>query len=609
MFLGLAWEPVDPDLLVQFLTLPSSPVPAEAREDFRKALNKAPGYGSHAWKEARTSVIDKIRKRYGADRAAETNQKLQDWMDDVVRIPAHREMPVTKAIQLTRQVEDWTNERAHAGETDSFFLQAKEQASIMSQLLDLHPHDTITRSELGRLLFDVLQTGVSYDLGRKEQGSINVVASPASMFDEVPVVLWWQCVGASVPAPPPRFWSEEEVRALESAGCQFLSPTDLLLDNAHAWRRPVLCAKEKLILVQPEQVFGKPQESHPIWNEVAMKVAPTEAEQLSIVANIDSLLAGKHLRAASNQFIKDSLPEGKPSWHIPEMYLKPRIMESPTSLETVLGCPLRWVLRYKAGLYEPLIGVIPERQLLYGNLAHRLVENYLKDFIGRTLPDPDTAAMTIGKRFDESVGAEAAPLIKPGMDRERIYVRQTLVDATRSLITLLGQGGYQIDSVENKHSDSFFLGPLGGRTDLIVRRARDGMSGIIDLKWSSDKRSIQALKDGIAIQLAIYSYLARTKDSWPATAYFVFPTGQLYSTNDADFPGCVRIPGPSEKETWDNMMRSIKDLRSTLDKGAVHVPCFSQDSEEETPTNEVQQGMKLEPPCKYCEFQLFCRYQ
>src|SRR5439155_4812655 len=38
LFLGLAWAPVDPDLLLQFLTLPSSPIPAIARQSLRRAL-------------------------------------------------------------------------------------------------------------------------------------------------------------------------------------------------------------------------------------------------------------------------------------------------------------------------------------------------------------------------------------------------------------------------------------------------------------------------------------------------------------------------------------------------------------------------------------------
>ena len=170
LFLGLAWEPVDPDLLLQFLTLPSSPLPAFARQTLREALSSAPGYGSQVWQQARAGIFDRAREKYGADEATEVERRLKYWLDDVVRTPATEAMPVRQAIQLTRQVEDWANRRAHAAETDPFFLQAKEQASVMCRLLELHPRDSITRLELGRLLFDILQTGISYEVSGKEQG-------------------------------------------------------------------------------------------------------------------------------------------------------------------------------------------------------------------------------------------------------------------------------------------------------------------------------------------------------------------------------------------------------------------------------------------------------
>ena len=149
---------------------------------------------------------------------------------------------------------------------------------------------------MGRLLYDVMQTGISYEMTCKQQECINLISSPAAIFYHVPVVIWWQCVGSSAAVPGKRFWTDKEAQALEQAGCDLLSPTELLLENARTWRRPVLCATESLILVQPEQVFGEVQESHPIWNEIAMKVAPTEAEQLTVTANTASLLRRQALR-------------------------------------------------------------------------------------------------------------------------------------------------------------------------------------------------------------------------------------------------------------------------------------------------------------------------
>jgi hypothetical protein len=246
---------------------------------------------------------------------------------------------------------------------------------------------------------------------------------------------------------------------------------------------------------------------------------------------------------------------------------------------------------------------MPERELLYGNLAHQLVGDYLRNFIGQELPQPDMARETVTRLFAEQVTAEAATLIKPGMDRERTYVRQTMSRAAGVLVELLVRGGYRIDSIEEEHKGSSVLGQLQGRTDLIVQRQKDGKTAIIDLKWSGDKRKIEALKNGTALQLAAYSYLVRKKDAWPSTAYFIFPTAQLYSTNQKDFPGCIFIPGPTEEEMWGNAVLSMQQVRTSLDGGKVAVPCFTEIDEKVSTA-----GMNIKPPCKWCSFQMFCRY-
>jgi ATP-dependent helicase/nuclease subunit B len=333
-----------------------------------------------------------------------------------------------------------------------------------------------------------------------------------------------------------------------------------------------------------------------------MKVAPTEAEQLAITADTASLLGGRHFSLVSAQKTRKYLPEGKPSWKVPSPYLTPRSIESPTALEALLGCPLKWTLQYKARVRESL-PFMPERELLYGTLAHQIVGAYLTNFIGQELPQPAAAREEVLRLFDEQVEAEAATLIKPGMDRERTYVRQTIGRAGGVLVELLGRGGYRIDSIEEEHAGSFVLGQLQGRTDLIVRRAKDAKKAVIDLKWSGDKRKIQALKDGTALQLAAYAYFLRTKGVWPSTAYFLFPSAQLYSTDQKDFPGSIFVPGPSEEPMWNNAIVSMQRIRASLDAGQIAVPCFVEDDKQ--PLNV---GMNIEPPCKWCSYQMFCRY-
>lgn len=612
LFVGLAWEPVDPDLLVEFLTLPSSPVPAEARRHLRESLNDAPGYQSHSWKEARQRAIEEIGSKYGADRAAEADREIKQWLDDVKRTPLRNEMAVTDAIRLVAQVESWANLRAHAEEAAKpFFAQAKQQAALMLRLLELHPRPSMSKSEIGRLVLDVLQSGICHELNNKEIDSIRVISGPAAIFGPARHVIWWQCIASSAGVPAPLFWTEDELDFLKRSGCEIPSSTDLLLDHARTWRRPVLCAKKSLLMVQPRQVFGEPAESHPIWNEITATIAVDDAAKAKISVSAAELLNGTVAALDTPldtiKVIKLSLPAPRQVWQLPPDSVSPPPFASPSSLEKMLGCPLHWVLQYKAGLRKPLIQVLNERQLLYGNFAHWLVGEYLREFIGKELPNPNQTASEIGRRFDALVESEAAPLAKPGMDRERTYVRETLVRATRSLVHLLHQGGYRIASIEETHEGEFLLGEFEGRTDLTVRRASDGKTAVIDLKWSSEGRKRDALKKGTALQLAAYSYLTKVRERWSPTAYFLFPSAQLYSTSEDGFPGSIHITGPCEKDVWEAAMTLTRETKSKLDSGTVEVPGL----EEDNGTSGRKQGaeiMDLQAPCEYCNFKLFCSH-
>lgn len=79
----------------------------------------------------------------------------------------------------------------------------------MCRLLELHPRDSITSPEMGRLLYAVLQTGISYEMSCKAQDCINLISNPAAIFAQVPIVIWWQCVGSSVAVPAKRFWTDK----------------------------------------------------------------------------------------------------------------------------------------------------------------------------------------------------------------------------------------------------------------------------------------------------------------------------------------------------------------------------------------------------------------
>jgi hypothetical protein len=112
LFLQLTWEPVDTTLLVQFLHLPVSPVPGTVRRHLLRALASAPGFGSDDWTTARDKAIASLRENYGDDAATHAETAIRNWLD-IPRTPDGTRVPLTRVMDLTRQVAEWLNHRAH----------------------------------------------------------------------------------------------------------------------------------------------------------------------------------------------------------------------------------------------------------------------------------------------------------------------------------------------------------------------------------------------------------------------------------------------------------------------------------------------------------------
>ena len=85
-------------------------------------------------------------------------------------------------------------------------------------------------------------------------------------------------------------------------------------------------------------------------------------------------VTGDEMNSALDAFDIMALPGGHPEWVVPGGHAAPIERFSATSLNALLGCPLQWVLRYRAGIRTGG-HALPPLFLLNGTLGHRLVEN------------------------------------------------------------------------------------------------------------------------------------------------------------------------------------------------------------------------------------------
>src|SRR5262249_31324085 len=75
LMLSLSWEPVDPQALLGFLTLPVSPLPRRIAARLADSLSQEPGLGSSCWEEAINDLCSAANDSDGAIR-----KRLDAWL-------------------------------------------------------------------------------------------------------------------------------------------------------------------------------------------------------------------------------------------------------------------------------------------------------------------------------------------------------------------------------------------------------------------------------------------------------------------------------------------------------------------------------------------------
>lgn len=574
----LAFEPRDPYRLLELLTLPVGPFQGIVGERLAAALAKAPGVGGPSWNYAKEKAAEALRGSVAESVVAERMGRVAEWLEQ----PGHDAgtgAPKSALLEVAQRVLLWLETRsalAGAARADAsvLLIAAVSQAHAFIRLLKEDAREVLDLVET-RFLLEHVSHGsvVRTTIERAER--IDHVSSPAGLRRARGVVVWWHCVAGSEWRPRAQTWREVELEALRAAGILFANVNDRLSAESHSWRQVVLAAKERLVLVVPRFSNGEPQEPHPIWDEILARVAADDEDETRVTVNARDLVKGhlgplRHWPApgiAGYDTLR--LPDGRPEWALPPLVLDPKASYSASSLETLVGCPLRWVLRERAHLRPSSIASIPSGPRLYGTLAHRVVEEL---FRSGAFEREQELSGDIHALLQRLVRQEAAVLLRPGMSFELAQLQQQMVGNIRKLAHLLSTSNLTIVGVEMPTDGPWRDGRLVGRMDVLLRDQL-GRDVILDLKWGR-RTYADLLKQGLAIQLAVYAK-ARAVETGaldvPVAAYFALSRGTLLATDPRPFAESVPIKGPSILETWTSLERTVALVERLFEQGRVPV--------------------------------------
>lgn len=567
--LELAFEPKDPYRLLELLTLPVGPFNGFIGHTLARALSQSPGIGSPSWEAVKQQLPT---QKQAPERAAEQLTRIAEWLE-APAVDARVGAPIASLIAVVERVRHWVVSRIQSSPEDPLLLAAAQQAAVLRAALESDPRPSLTLVQVRKLAESVLASGTTADLLRERAGRAALVDTPSHLRSACESVVWWSFTASpSVPGQLP--WRRREVAALAAADLHVPDPGRRLTAHAAAARAAFCCATQRLVLVIPREQAGQALSRHPLWDELLTGGGLEELELARVtVSDLElrdpgstSLLRERPLLAPRESV---HLPGGHLEWLVPSQQIAPIERFSPASLEALLGCPLEWVLRYRAGARAGG-HTLPPLYLLSGSLGHRLVE--LLHGAGAFELGESALRLQAEARLDALFQREGAILLRPGMGFERAQLKRQLIGAVIELSRLLREAGLRLLAVEKSVEASWQGGKLEGRLDLLVA-TEDGQHAIIDMKGGM-RAYRDVLRTGRALQLAAYAFAhatERDKDVWPDAGYFSLKQGKLFGLPSRILPHAEVIAGPTLSDTWERVERSVRRVLPLAQQGVFAV--------------------------------------
>jgi ATP-dependent helicase/nuclease subunit B len=368
------WEPIDPQRLLEILTLPKSPIPRWAARYFEKAHRDHPGVGGPKWQKAWESVLADNRAK-SSGQADDTSPQgsveafrnnLRFWLGEE-RYDPQEGMPAEVIRGICAKVANWASVRGGA-EKDDLLITSASLANAVGDSVAVTGLDKISLPQLNRILDSVVGEGLENPAGFTQAAPWSQVESPGQVWGPVATVIWWNFTSSGVDQKRIP-WTLAEREALGSVGVNLEDTRRARVREAGYWQRPALWAAKKLVLAVPETIKGEVVVPHPFWDEIRYLLRLSAAEIEKLTFNAQDLWRSQNHEVIDRTVKRATvteIPLAAPcrEWSIPPVSELPRERESASSLNKLIQCPLSWVFQYLAGLYPGDLAALPGVDLI-----------------------------------------------------------------------------------------------------------------------------------------------------------------------------------------------------------------------------------------------------
>jgi RecB family exonuclease len=581
LVLEAAFQPMSMGDLHALLAADPGPIPRHLAARLIDALCQCPGRRTPEWSDALANGLSRVTD----ERREEVERRVTTLLDPVCGRNAP--LPVTALRDRLAALDTWARARAAFAPS---LLELSRGIHTLLESVDLLGMTALSYHDLRRLCGDL---GPSWTWTAAQAGLAHV-AHPGAILGPARAIVWWNFSRESAPRPERMVLSGAERDALRAAGVEPPDPALAITVEAEAWRRPLEQVRDTLILACPlTDPSGERSHPHPLWDDVtaamanAQDAAKLEHDRLVRLAPANLVTVAPRPLVTPVEVVNVSSP------------IVLREVESPSSLETLLGCPLAWMLHYTARLKSGLAaGPQSPGPLLFGSLAHRI----LAQVLARGLVSENDAAEAAGSLFDEQSSNLCEDLSLPQHQAARATVRRAVVESARSLVALARKHRPREVRTELSGETSIEGQTVRGRLDVVWSEP----DVVLDLKWGKSAY-VEKVETGTAIQLAAYAAMRAPEGRSVETAYFVLQNQDVLAgcggrlAEDARVQGLLRA-----SETWSSTATTLRDRRDSLAAGRIEAPgAMGNDLDPSC----SPAGVQIAAPCRYCEFPSLCGRQ
>lgn len=618
------WEPLRVDRMLELLTIPTSPVPGKIRYKLANALASNPGIGGPLWMQAIEEGIKDYEDLWSAEgldeqevkkRRKNLEARLDLWVNHNYYDPTEG-IPYEKLITICQKVSQWATLN-YTSTNDLMYVQAIQYAQEVLEGLKSLGAKRVTRLQVASILESVLGEGAKLSDYSQEASQWQVVNHPGQIWGKADYLIWWG-FHKNMSAPSVRTWTSKERVWLREHGIILLDEDVHRRREAAAWQRAAQLANKKLILFASTKVKGEEISIHPLWDEIRYAIAKDHHTEKKITIEAAELRKQPNFSIPGIEFERfplqtTKIPDPIRTWKVPENTVMPREVESATSFEGLIGCPLKWTFKYAANVKPGKILSLPHESILLGNLGHVILESLISE---KTDWNENEVRIRTGELFDQLTPRLAATLLEPQNGILRSETRFKLQNSLQKFFKVLNDAGITIQDTELQLQKTWSDGvEFNGRLDLIGETVT-GNKILFDAKWSRKPSNYKTRLENLSVQLTLYHWLlAEDENVELPVAYFMLRSGDFFSLPHEDFPSDYHVAGPALWESHQVLRQSVEEIWSQLLKGTIIAPGVpskvntDKGMEDDQDLSEDTFVSTIDPPCAYCEYQNLCGFR